>query len=68
MITRRQWLLGVGVAAGAAAQSASGRAMSEREAHKTQKRALDSLSLSRRACCKCTGHSIFMLFVYSPRA
>jgi len=41
MINRRQWLLGVGVAAGAAAQSASGRAMSEREAHKTQKRALD---------------------------
>lgn len=41
MVNRCQWLLGVGVVAGAAAQSASGFAMSESEAHKTQKRALD---------------------------
>jgi hypothetical protein len=41
MVNRCQWLLGVGVVAGAAAQSASGLAMSESEAHKTQKRALD---------------------------
>lgn len=41
MINRREWLLGVGIVAGAAAQSASGLALNEGEAHKTQQRALD---------------------------
>jgi hypothetical protein len=41
VINRREWLLGVGVVAGAAAQSADGLAWSEGEAHKTRKCALD---------------------------
>jgi hypothetical protein len=41
VINRREWLLGVGVVAGAAAQSANGLAWSEGEAHKTRKCALD---------------------------
>jgi hypothetical protein len=41
MINRREGLLGVGVVAGAAAQSANGLAWSEGEAHKTRKCALD---------------------------
>jgi hypothetical protein len=41
VINRREGLLGVGVVAGAAAQSANGLAWSEGEAHKTRKCALD---------------------------
>lgn len=41
MINRREGLLGAGVVAGAAAQSANGLAWSEGEAHKTRKCALD---------------------------
>ena len=40
VINRREWLLGVGVVAGAAAQSANGLAWSEGETHKTRKCAL----------------------------
>ena len=41
VINRREWLLGVGGVAGAAAQSADGLAWSEGEAHKKRKCALD---------------------------